>query len=127
MPGWRNDENPEEPIDPEFMEVLMGQLPDSVRQKFQDPEEAQMYLRRIDRALRTVGLVLEDGALGLDPMQGVAVIKLTARVDPNEDAYQQERELRSMLYDAEQDAVKRGLADLQKEYGSRTDEEEDTG
>lgn len=116
-----DDEIPGE-MDPEFQKFLISQLPEEVRSKFEDPNEHEAFMRRVDAAIRKVGLRFLDGKLAVNPMDNKAYLQLTCEIDPAEDKYQQEKELRAMMYDTQQDEIERRLKELREQYAPKSEE-----
>lgn len=115
-PFGGDEERPAE-FDPDWQQFLISQLPAEVREKFEDPRAAEQYFMRIDRDIRKLGLVFKDAKLAVSPTDNKAYIQITAEIDPAEDAYQMDKQLRTMMYDTEEDEMQRKLEEIKREYG----------
>lgn len=120
------DDAPRE-FDPEWQQFLISQLPAEVAAKFNDPHEAEAYFMRIDREVRKLGLVYRDAKLAVSPTDNKAYIQITCEIDPSEDAYQMEKQMRSMMYDSEEEEFKRRMDELRAEVEGGEEETEGDG
>lgn len=100
--------------DAEFSKVIWQALPENIQEKFQDQAQVDVFLRKVEKLLKEAGLVTFQVGLGVDPINGRAILQLQTFFDEGEEQFQVDKELAQMMWDQKKSNAETYIEDLRR-------------